>query len=353
MGVLLGMSRDIARPARPGEEASGSHRRRVKVVIGIKHISSYLPEGILGNDSLDARFTFNPGFLERKVGICERRIARKDESTSDLCVKAAEKLFVASGLRPQDVDLVVLCTQNGDYRLPHTTAVLQDRLGLPTRVAAFDVSLGCSGFIYSLAIIRGWMESQGSSNSLLFTCDPYSKIINPEDRGTAPIFGDAATVTWIGRESRNWLQKGVFGTDGAHHDALIVRNSGTRVEERKEGTPPGFLEMDGRILYEYMLRVIPAAVRECLQKNDLQESDIDYFIFHPGSRHLLEGIRKNLGIAEERMVCNLKHLGNTVSSTVPLALVEVMEKQDLAGKRLLLCGFGVGLSWGATVLTYA
>ena len=111
--------------------------------------------------------------------------------------------------------------------------------------------------------------------------------------------------------------------------------------------------MDGRILYEYMLRVIPEAVRECLRKNDLQESDINYFIFHPGSRHLLEGIRKNLGIAEERMVCNLKFLGNTVSSTVPLALVEVMEKQDLAGKRLLLCGFGVGLSWGATVLTYA
>lgn len=320
-------------------------------MIGINYISFYLPETVLGNDTLDARFSFNPGFLDRKVGINERRQAREDESTSDLCVRAAEVLFSKTGLQPQEVDLIVLCTQNGDYKLPHTSAILQHRLGLSTRVAAFDVSLGCSGYVYSLAVIQAWMQTHRCRNSLLFTCDPYSKIVNSDDRGTAPIFGDAATVTWLGPESRNRLHECVFGTDGRHYEALIVRNSGTRIEA---GSPAGcrFLEMDGRVLYEYMLRVIPQAVQECLERNQLTVPEVDYFIFHPGSRHLLEGIRKGLGIPEEKMVCNLRFLGNTVSSTVPLALAEVMEAQRLAGKRVLLCGFGVGLSWAASVLSF-
>jgi 3-oxoacyl-[acyl-carrier-protein] synthase-3 len=320
-------------------------------VIGIKHISSYLPEEVLGNTELEARFKFNPGFLERKVGISERRIARKEESTSDLCVKAAENLFQSSDLQPHEVGILVVCTQNGDYKLPHTSAVLQHRLGLSTQVAAFDINLGCSGYIYSLAAIQAWMQVHQVSHSLLFTCDPYSRIVNSDDRGTAPIFGDAATVSWISTQSNNRLQRSVFGTDGAHYEALIVRNSGTRME----GDWPhrcGFLEMDGRILYEYMLRAIPLAVRECLIQNGLTVSEIDYYIFHPGSRHLLEGIRKGLGIPETKMICNLQSLGNTVSSTVPLALAEMMGKETMSGKLVLLCGFGVGLSWGACVLRF-
>lgn len=320
-------------------------------MVGINHISLCLPETILGNDVLEARFTFNPGFLERKVGITERRMAHEEESTSDLCLRAAEDLFAKTGLPRDEIDLLVLCTQNGDYKLPHTSAVLQHRLGLPTSVAAFDISLGCSGYVYSLAVIQAWMQTHRCRNSLLFTCDPYSKIVSPDDRGTAPIFGDAATVTWISGASGNRLHECIFGTDGAHYQALIVRNSGTR---RDAGAPPAVchLEMDGRILYEYMLRVIPQAVQECLARNVLSVSDIDYFIFHPGSRHLLEGIRKGLGIPEQNMVCNLKLFGNTVSSTVPLALVELMQREQLAGKRVLLCGFGVGLSWAAGVLTF-
>jgi 3-oxoacyl-[acyl-carrier-protein] synthase-3 len=325
-------------------------RQRV-AMIGINHISFYLPETVLGNDALEAKFTFNPGFLERKVGITERRMAHEKESTSDLCIRAAEGLFAKTDLPRNEIDLLLLCTQNGDYKLPHTSAVLQHRLGLPTSVAAFDMSLGCSGYVYSLAVIQAWMQTQRCRNSLLFTCDPYSKIINPEDRGTVPIFGDAATVTWISSASRNRLHECVFGTDGEHYQALIVRNSGTC---RDPGILSGssYLEMDGRILYEYMLRVIPQAVQECLVRNALEMSDIDYFIFHPGSRHLLEGIRKGLGIPVEKMICNLKLLGNTVSSTVPLALADVMQREPLAGKRVLLCGFGVGLSWAAGVFTF-
>jgi len=148
-----------------------------------------------------------------------------------------------------------------------------------------------------------------------------------------------------------FLQKSVFGTDGSHYDALIVRNSGTRRESDRESSTP-FLQMDGRVLYEYMRQVIPRVVLECLTKNRLQLSDIDYFIFHPGSGHLLEGIRRDLQIPKEKMFCNFRHVGNTVSSTVPLALEQVMAAESMEGKCVLLCGFGVGLSWGVAVLSF-
>ena len=320
-------------------------------MVGIKHINSYLPETVLTNDVLEERFTFNPGFLERKIGIYERRIAGKEESTSDLCVKAAEKLFAQTSLQAQDVDLLVLCTQNPDYKLPHTTAILQDRLGITTHVAAFDINLGCSGYIYSLAAVQAWMQVHGSINSLLFTCDPYSKIIHFEDRATVPVFGDAATVTWVSMDSGNFLRKAVFGTDGAYHGALIVRNSGTR-PDKDSGNLSSYLYMDGRLIYEYMMRKIPSVIRECIEKNQLQISKIDYFILHQASAHLINGLQRQLGISEKKMVKNLAYLGNTVSSTIPLALEQLMAERDLEGKHLLLCGFGVGLSWGATVLSF-
>lgn len=320
-------------------------------MIGIRHISSYLPERVLKNADLESRFEFKPGFLDRKVGVFERRIAGSEESTSDLCVKAGECLFAETDLEPGAVEMAIVCTQNGDYRLPHTSAIVQHRLGLPTRVAAFDINLGCSGYIYSLATIEAWMRAHGTRHSLLFTCDPYSKIIHPEDRSTLPIFGDAATVSWISAASDNALRGAVFGTDGAHFEALIVRQSGTRVGQEPSGHY-GFLEMDGRVLYEYMLRRIPETVHECLEGSELAPSDVDYYLFHPGSRHLLEGIRKALEIPSEKMVCNYEYLGNTVSSTVPLALAEVMAREPMAGKRVLLCGYGVGLSWAACVLQF-
>jgi len=320
--------------------------------VGIKHISSYLPGTVMTNDNLEKQFSFAPGFLERKVGIIERRIAREDESTSDLCVKAAEALFAQTGLRTQDVDLLILCTQNPDYKLPHTTAILQDRLGLPTTVAAFDINLGCSGYIYSLAVIQALMQVHSSRNGLLFTCDPYSKVVNPRDRATAPLFGDAATVTWLSMNSDNHLGRPVFGTDGAHHDALIIRNSGTRLAKDAECNSSPCLYMDGRLIHEYMTRTIPSVIRKCLEINDLRLVDIAYFVLHQASAYLLNGLQKQLGVPQEKMVQNLAYLGNTVSSTIPLALEQLMTAQDLKGKHLLACGFGVGLSWGATVLSF-
>ncbi len=317
-------------------------------MVGIRHISTHLPETILGNEQIHERFEFPEGFLEKKVGVMERRIAGAMESTSDLAVKAGERLFAETGLERKSIDLLVLCTQNPDYRLPHTSAILQDRLGLPKRVAAFDVNLGCSGFVYSLALMDGWMRSQECRNALLVTCDPYSKIMDPKDRATVPLFSDAATITHLTQDANNQLGKCVFGTDGSQAGALIVRNSGTKFEPGAKAA----LHMSGRTIYEYVLRNIPAVVTECLEKNNTDLEHVDYFILHQASAHMLEGLRNKLKIPEEKMVRNLAFVGNTVSSTIPMALEELMGRTDLKGKTVLLCGFGVGLSWAATVLRF-
>ncbi len=318
-------------------------------MIGIKHISSYLPEAVLGNEELERRFPFPAGFLERKVGILERRVAAADQSTSDLALEAGRLLLGRTGLDPRDIDLVIVCTQNPDYKLPHTAALVQNGLGIPTTAAAFDISLGCSGFVYCLGLIQGWMQVHDSKNTLLFTCDPYSKVMNPEDRSTVPIFSDAAAATWIGPDATNHFGKPVFGTDGARYQALIVRNSGTR--EEPKASP--YLHMDGRVIYEYMMRTVPTVVRQCLEENGLSMEEIDYFILHQASAHLLNGLRSKIGIPEHKLIQNLARVGNTVSSTIPIVLEELMAREDLSGKTLLLCGFGVGLSWGATVLTFS
>lgn len=317
-------------------------------MIGIKHISTYLPSTVLANEQIYDRFEFPKGFLETKIGVLERRIAGPDESTSDLAVAAGKKLFDETTLQPNAVDLLVLCTQNADYRLPHTSALLQERLGLQKSVAAFDINLGCSGFVYSLALIEGWMLSQQSRNALLVTCDPYSKIMDPKDRSTVPLFSDGAAVTWIGPGAGNRVGKSVFGTDGSQAGALIVRNSGTRVEPGAKST----LHMSGRTIYEYVLRNIPAVVHECCERNETRLEEIDYFILHQASAHMLEGLRTRLKIPEDKMVRNLALVGNTVSSTIPMALLEVMKREDLKGKTAMLCGFGVGLSWAATILRF-
>ena len=287
------------------------------------------------------RFQFNPGFLAKRIGVQDRRVATPTDTTSSLCVKAAEKLKSITSLG--DAEVLVVCTQNPDFRLPHTSALLQDRLGLPTHTAAFDINLGCSGYIYALDLTWKWMEAHNHKQGLIFTCDPYSKILDPNDRTTVPLFSDAAAVTLLGRGNANRLGKSVFGTDGSLSDALMLphhNGNGSTV----------YLKMDGRRLFKYLLQKIPQLIGECLEKNELSPEDIDHYVFHQASACMLTGLQDKLGISASKMVNNLATQGNTVSSSIPLALQKLLQTKDMQGKTMLLCGFGVGLSWGATIL---
>ena len=316
-------------------------------MIGIRDVACYLPEGLLRSSELAARLDFKPGFLENKVGVEERHIAARDESTSDMAIRAFAKLtqrFPDEDFG--DVGLVLLCTQNPDYKMPHTASIVQYRLGLPKSALSFDINLACSGYVSTVVTAKALMQELGVRKALVFTADPYSKIIKPMDKTTIALFGDAASVSVLEDGARLQICRSLFGNDGSKYEAAIVRGSGTA---RVDGEAEQF-ELDGRGIYALLKTEAPPNIRACAELNGLTLDQIDLFIFHQASGWLLQGLREDLGLTPERVPSNIRHIGNTVSSSIPLLLEEVLYNGRPLPRTMLLSGFGAGLAWASLVL---
>ena len=319
---------------------------------GIAGVASYLPETTLTNDALVERFGFDREFLDNKIGVHTRRIAADNEAVSDMAVRAAETLL-ARGLVPRDsIELLVLCTQNPDYRLPATANIVQDRLGLPDTTAAFDFNQGCSGYVYGLAIARSMMMAHGFSAALLLTADAYSKAMDPGNRATVPLFGDGAAATLLTADGPGKMGRFTFGSDGSGAGSLIVRGGGSR-HPAMPVSGPGALYMNGRAIMKFMIKRVPADVDRCLALNGLDRASVDAFVFHQASGHMVNSLIREMGLPPGKAPIEIADCGNTVSSTLPIALERLGGAAALAGKTVLLCGFGVGLSWGSTVVRFA
>ncbi len=244
--------------------------------LGIAHIASYIPGGKLDTFELAHAFGKDSGFVEKRIGARYLPQKGKDQKTSDISIEALERLCSETGLKKDEIDCLVLCTQNPDGRgLPHTSAVIQDKAGLPTSIPVFDISLGCSGYIYGIKVVQGFMSEIGAENGVFITADPYSKIIDPEDGDTRMLFGDAATATLVSRESAV-LTVGscIFGTDG----------SGSEYLQNKDDR----LYMNGRQIFNFAATRVPAQVTELLKQEKLSMADIDVVIFHQGSKYIVE-----------------------------------------------------------------
>ncbi len=311
----------------------------------LRGIGTYLPEATVGNDELIERFGWDREFLEVKLGIHQRHIAAEGEGSAAMGIAAAEDLLRRHPALERDaIDLLVVCTQNPDYGLPHTSALVQDGLGLPTTTACFDVGLGCSGFVYALAIARSMLETLGLANALIVTSDPYSKVIDPSDRGTSPLFGDGAAAAWVARAGAGGtIGEFTFGTDGAGARNLIV-------EPDAEGAR--CLSMNGRAIFEFMLERIPGDLERCRALNGVGEDDVDLYVLHQASAHMLGYVTKRMGLDPTRVPVLLETTGNLVSSSIPFALARLDADGALAGRTALLSGFGVGLSWASTVVRF-
>jgi len=326
----------------------------------IKSIATHLPAGRLDNEELSRRFPeWSPEDILRKTGIRARALADPQECASDLAHRAAEKLLAGSEVRRADIDVLAFCTQSPDYLLPTTACVLQDRLALPQRCMAFDFNLGCSGYVYGLALVQGLLASGIGRRALLLTADTYTHYVHPSDRATAAIFGDAGTATLLEavEDGSGGLGPFVFGTDGSGHANLMVPASACRPasngKEGSQGPRPGRLHMDGPRIFEFCMRRVPAAVRELLALADTDVDGIDRFVFHQANRFMMESIRKRLGISADRFAYRLEDVGNTVSSTIPMALeAEIEAGRIREGNRVMLVGFGVGYSWGACLVDW-
>jgi 3-oxoacyl-[acyl-carrier-protein] synthase III len=328
----------------------------------IAAIEYHLPERTLTNDELAAMFPeWPPERIKSKLGISTRHLAGPDECASDLAVKAAERLFRAGACSPDMIDFVLLCTQSPDYILPTTACVLQSRLGIPTHAGALDFNLGCSGYVYGVSLAKGLIETGQAQRVLLLTADTYSRYLDPADKSVRTVFGDGAAATLIcaaTSTSSPSLGPFVFGTDGRGAPNLMVHGGGTRRADGNSEAPSApparapHLYMNGAEIMTFTLRAVPQAVSSLLTRANLQMSDVDFFVFHQANRFVLDKLRQKMAIPESKFVVSLEHCGNTVSSSIPIALKDALVGGTIrSGQVGVLVGFGVGYSWAAGLAT--
>ena len=326
----------------------------------IKGISYYLPEKVLTNDDLVRDYPqWDAEKVAQKTGIIERHVAADNETAGDMAIKAALLLFAEYNIEPASIDFVLLCTQSPDYHLPSTACLIQAKLGIPTSAGALDFDLGCSGYEYGLALAKGLIEGGMAKNVLLLTAETYQKYLHPSDHGNRSIFGDGAAATVISTNGKYKIGEFVFGTNGKDAGKLIIRTGCARQPDKTgevgkdEGgyvNAPDYLYMDGSGIFNFTLEAVPQMVIQLLEKNNLQQEQIDQFIFHQANKFMLSTIRKICKFDKEKFYINLEHTGNTVSSTVPIALKDYISNGGDANT-IMLTGFGVGLSWSGVIIT--
>lgn len=329
----------------------------------VKSISYYLPDSIVTNEDLVKEFPVWPvEKVASKIGIRQRHIAAENETATDMAVAAGAKLIDEYKIDKTTIDFILLCTQSPDYFLPASACLIQERLGLRTNIGALDFNQGCSGYIYGLSLAKGLICAGIANNVLLLTSETYSKYIHNKDKGNRTIFGDAAAATLISVTGFAELLNFTLGTDGKGAGNLIVETGGSRciktrnnVTWDENGNPvsPDHLYMNGAEIFNFTLETVPVLIKDILLKNGLSQDEIDMFVFHQANRFMMEFLRKKLKIDPERFYYYLENVGNTVSSTIPIALKEGIKEGTIApGNKVLLAGFGVGYSWGGTILKF-
>lgn len=308
----------------------------------IRATASALPSHSYDSATVAAWCGSDATFLCKKVGISSRHLMQEGESELELAVSACKKLFARTGVALRDIGLCIHVGQVRAQTIPHTSALLQHHLGLSENCACFDMGLACSGYIYALSVAKSFMESGNVEHGLLITCDPYSRIMGRTNRNTVPLFGDAATATWLSLHGTG-LETGKtdLGTDGAGAAYLEFPSHDSKRE----------LHMNGRGIFNFAVRRVPESVERCLRLNEVSKEDIDYFLFHQANAFILRTLCESMKIDEKRCPMKMEKVANTVSSSIPLLLEEFLPR-FYSGQRVIMSGFGGGLSWGTTYAAF-
>ena len=305
-------------------------------MLGIQAISSFLPTNRIDNLVQADEFSVDRDFVAKKIGATELPRFTVHQSVTSACVEAFRRLQEQTGLNSEEVDCIIVCTQNPDRGgLPHNSAMVHAELAVKEDCACFDIGLGCSGYVYGLSIIKSFMESNKLKKGILFTCDPYSRILDPEDKNTSLLFGDAATATLISDSPAYIEETSKFATRGAGGNAL----------EKIDGK----LTMNGRAVFNFALTDVPKQIKATLAAARIQSEEVDLYLLHQGSRFMLENVIKRAKIPAEKAPVSMAATGNTVSSSIPLLLEQYLPDKP---NRILMSGFGVGLSWATTIYTH-
>jgi 3-oxoacyl-[acyl-carrier-protein] synthase-3 len=330
----------------------------------LTHITTFLPLQKLTNEQLVSELgRWSADEIFRKTGIHERCVAPAETTATDLASGALTALVHESQTTP---DFLILCTQSPDYKVPTSACVLQNAAALPTSCGSIDINLGCSGFIYGLALAEGLLAAGSAKNIALVTSETYTHYLHPKDAVSRPIFGDGAAASLL--SANNAKQAGrlhsfVFGTDGAHALKLYIPAGGARSPEYKnvfgenaplnyETNAPEFLQMNGPEIFNFTLQSVPKLLDSVLAKEGTNFDSIDYFVFHQANAFMLESLRRKMKIPQEKFIVDMASTGNLVSASIPVVLDKMRRRNafSLAPKRVFLCGFGTGLSWAGCIL---
>lgn len=330
--------------------------------VGITAMAACVPSKIAYNRDLSNLMPEEEvNKMINSVGIHERRICDEDVFASDLCCKAAEKLMEDNSIDPSTIDMLLFMSQGADYRIPATACILQEKLGLPKSCAAMDLSLGCSGYVYALSTAMAYASMDGVNRVLLLDGEAFSKIVNKKDKVNVPLYGDAGTATLI--------EKGEFGesifilnSDGSGEDAVKIpagmRNKisteSLEEREREDHNVRNDLEvyMDGMAVFNFAIRVVPKGVKELLKITGQDINDISWIVFHQSNRFMTDFFVKKIKVDSAKVPYCIDRFGNTSSASIPLTIVSELKDKLSANDKVVMCGFGAGLSWGTAELTF-
>jgi 3-oxoacyl-[acyl-carrier-protein] synthase-3 len=340
---------------------------RREIPVSIYAIEYYLPEKVLTSRDIAAMSGLDQQMMENKLGIRSLHIAAPDQAVSDLAVLASEKLFTVSAFPCENVDGIIICTQNPDYKLPATACIVQNRLGLPKSCLAFDINQGCSGYPYGLAVGASLIDSSICQNLLLVMSETYSKVVSYKDKTVCGLFGDGAAATLLRKAPKQGggILAFHFGTDGSGYDRLIVPAGGSRLpsgeqthqmvkDENGDERSPEHIRMYGRDIFQFMDREVPRSVEAALAAASLCLDDVKLFVFHQANKFMLEFLFHKLRLPPHKTIICMEETGNTVSASIPIALKRAIEGGRVgSGDIVVICGFGVGLSWATTVLRWS
>ncbi len=333
--------------------------------ITIKNIEYYLPENLITNQELQKQNpTWDMAKAAEKTGVYARHFAAEKETAFDLACKACDQLFEKGLIQKDAIDGIIFCTQSPDYIMPSNAFLLHKYLQLKQGVFAFDYNLACSGYIYGLAIARGFFATNLAQNILLVNADTYSKYINPKDRSARILFGDGACVSLLSKTNESGIIDIVLESSGKDYESFYLPSGGCRLpnsEETKIETidssgnvrTPESIHMNGFGVWKFIASVVPKQIDELLKKNNYTINDINLFIFHQASKMTLDSLVRALKIEDEKVFINITDKGNLVSASIPVAIKNAEEAGKLKrGDLILLSGFGVGLSWGTIIMRY-
>ena len=334
----------------------------------IRAITSYLPERILTNDELDQMHPdWNIHELAKVTGVLNRHVAAPSDLASDYAVRVAEKLFAESGIDRNEIDFILLNTFTPDYLTPSTSCILQHKLGITNQTGAIDFNIGCTGFVYGLSIANGLVVSGACKNVLFITADVTTKYLHPNDKSTWTLFADGASACVVSareQASTSGIKSFVMGTDGKGHENIIIKNGGAKhphaTSESEDFTDKygntvndNCIRMNGSGVFLFSIKTAPKMIAQLLEKEGKKPADIDRVIFHQASKFILQTVAKKSGFSDSDYRLDLVNRGNTISSSIPIALAsDLSEGKIKRGDTVLLASFGVGFSWAGSILTW-